>query len=131
MMTILFIHFRLCLYILLCVTYILLIFFFLMIRRPPRSTLFPYTTLFRSRKSLNSRLSSVSPRAPRTSRNVPTPVPTPRSEEHTSELQSLAYLVCRLLLEKKKKKEKQHNNSNHQHEQTIKRPAADTDSIRT
>src|SRR5258707_13783749 len=73
-------------------------FFFLMIRRPPRSTLFPYTTLFRS--------------------PVPDPEPVPlpafrehpgrpdgreyRSEEHTSELQSRQYLVCRLLLEKKK-----------------------------
>src|SRR5215204_7743998 len=80
-------------------------FFFLMIRRPPRSTLFPYTTLFRSR--------SPSGRAPRT----PAPLPTPaspaagrartrahaRSEEHTSELQSHSDLVCRLLLEKKKK----------------------------
>src|SRR6266436_9364544 len=68
-------------------------FFFLMIRRPPRSTLFPYTTLFRSS-------------APR-SAATPTPArPTPgscgRSEEHTSELQSRLHLVCRLLLEKKK-----------------------------
>src|SRR5229473_6702354 len=68
-------------------------FFFLMIRRPPRSTLFPYTTLFRSRL------------AACTVCCISTAVvtgPTPRSEEHTSELQSLAYLVCRLLLEKKK-----------------------------
>src|SRR5229473_4584376 len=69
-------------------------FFFLMIRRPPRSTLFPYTTLFRS-------ILSCGPCA------LPSPnisaVPPLRSEEHTSELQSLAYLVCRLLLEKKKK----------------------------
>src|SRR2546425_3033500 len=76
-----------------------------MIRRPPRSTLFPYTTLFRSFK-ISSRSArraaardatfSDEPRAlsPVASRN--------RSEEHTSELQSLAYLVCRLLLEKKK-----------------------------
>src|SRR2546425_12375109 len=74
-------------------------FFFLMIRRPPRSTLFPYTTLFRS---------------PSTHERWRTPAraccswsgssPPKRSEEHTSELQSLAYLVCRLLLEKKKKK---------------------------
>src|SRR5260221_13859478 len=82
----------------------LFFFFFLMIRRPPRSTLFPYTTLFRSRSAL-----------------VNTPVPGPssrmgpshgdismrrshprRSEEHTSELQSHSDLVCRLLLEKKK-----------------------------
>src|SRR5215217_5545743 len=71
------------------------LFFFLMIRRPPRSTLFPYTTLFRS------------PNRPRTATG---PAPTAaghgcgsRSEEHTSELQSRQYLVCRLLLEKKKK----------------------------
>src|SRR6266545_7255870 len=71
-------------------------FFFLMIRRPPRSTLFPYTTLFRSGSS-----SWVPPNqfADSTDR-------APRSEEHTSELQSLAYLVCRLLLEKKKIKKK-------------------------
>src|SRR5688572_32550699 len=69
-------------------------FFFLMIRRPPRSTLFPYTTLFRSAP------------APVPCRR-PTPGPScrrPRSEEHTSELQSQSNLVCRLLLEKKKKK---------------------------
>src|SRR6185437_16680859 len=67
-------------------------FFFLMIRRPPRSTLFPYTTLFRS----CSRCARWT--APGTWCSGRT-----RSEEHTSELQSLAYLVCRLLLEKKKK----------------------------
>src|SRR2546425_6041966 len=67
-----------------------------MIRRPPRSTLFPYTTLFRSlcRRWSASALSPEGGFAP-----LPEP---PRSEEHTSELQSLAYLVCRLLLEKKK-----------------------------
>src|SRR6202021_3733627 len=70
-------------------------FFFLMIRRPPRSTLFPYTTLFRSWRC--SRHSS-RPR-PNVSPSSRTP---PRSEEHTSELQSRQYLVCRLLLEKKK-----------------------------
>src|SRR5437868_12540265 len=94
--------------------HIILTFFFLMIRRPPRSTLFPYTTLFRSKEfgpavlppailvgkkewrtgnrchsSLSSRQISARPR--------------PRSEEHTSELQSRFDLVCRLLLEKKKK----------------------------
>src|SRR5229473_5415307 len=77
-------------------------FFFLMIRRPPRSTLFPYTTLFRSRAG------SLAPAVNRSKRAVAsrstTARPFPRSEEHTSELQSLAYLVCRLLLEKKKKK---------------------------
>src|SRR3989442_13120445 len=76
-------------------------FFFLMIRRPPRSTLFPYTTLFRSEESLT------------TTNRVPRGVPIAvtdlrpfvvqvRSEEHTSELQSRPHLVCRLLLEKKK-----------------------------
>src|SRR5687767_15690737 len=71
-------------------------FFFLMIRRPPRSTLFPYTTLFRSRlRSLGQDDQLLGPR-------VEIPLEEPRSEEHTSELQSLAYLVCRLLLEKKK-----------------------------
>src|SRR5574340_1335574 len=70
-------------------------FFFLMIRRPPRSTLFPYTTLFRS---------GTRPGGPR--RAVRHPGMGQRSEEHTSELQSPKDLVCRLLLEKKKKKEK-------------------------
>src|SRR2546425_11915292 len=77
------------------------IFFFLMIRRPPRSTLFPYTTLFRSPCGRAPRpapgCSGGTPRRSRQRRSCP------RSEEHTSELQSLAYLVCRLLLEKKKK----------------------------
>src|SRR3712207_6945305 len=92
-----------------------------MIRRPPRSTLFPYTTLFRSTGRLlvagRDRVSFLQP--------VPQPLdPLPvhidpvrvahrsfvaRSEEHTSELQSRQYLVCRLLLEKKKKKYKQHH----------------------
>src|SRR2546425_1746252 len=82
-------------------------FFFLMIRRPPRSTLFPYTTLFRSSSARPAAAGSTgtwssiwrraSPARASCSRT------TSRSEEHTSELQSLAYLVCRLLLEKKKK----------------------------
>src|SRR6266540_4894559 len=76
-------------------------FFFLMIRRPPRSTLFPYTTLFRSRSPC-SRDSG----PPRTSWPTSPASPGPRSEEHTSELQSHHDLVCRLLLEKKKKKNK-------------------------
>src|SRR5215213_10619327 len=81
--------FRLCAY-----YHLLFFFFFLMIRRPPRSTLFPYTTLFRSTPAGppadpgRARL-GVAPRGG-------------RSEEHTSELQSLTNLVCRLLLEKKK-----------------------------
>src|SRR5436305_14015533 len=69
------------------------LFFFLMIRRPPRSTLFPYTTLFRSRPW------APSPRCTITSACCG---PGSRSEEHTSELQSRPHLVCRLLLEKKK-----------------------------
>src|SRR5476651_1436143 len=69
--------------------------FFLMIRRPPRSTLFPYTTLFRSWAAM-TRASCSSARVPVSTRT------TMRSEEHTSELQSRQYLVCRLLLEKKK-----------------------------
>src|SRR5947199_10492442 len=76
-------------------------FFFLIIRRPPRSTLFPYTTLFRSedrhcwycRRSAKECIAAVPSLA--------------RSEEHTSELQSLRHLVCRLLLEKKKKRLRQ------------------------
>src|SRR6266496_6280429 len=81
-------------------------FFFLMIRRPPRSTLFPYTTLFRSRPSARPLFSSrgVRHRAPHPRRGRPQPGPA-RSEEHTSELQSRRDLVCRLLLEKKKKKQ--------------------------
>src|SRR3712207_7252975 len=94
-----------------------------MIRRPPRSTLFPYTTLSRSahhaiaqhlrhharrcdRRALGVRLGQTL--HPRPERQVAVRQPTPgeRSEEHTSELQSRQYLVCRLLLEKKKKKNK-------------------------
>src|SRR3712207_8960527 len=83
-------------------------FFFLMIRRPPRSTLFPYTTLFRSGVSLGVRAShTTSTGSTRDARQTRPHVLrcnlAPRSEEHTSELQSRQYLVCRLLLEKKKK----------------------------
>src|SRR5258708_24655748 len=95
------------------------IFFFLMIRRPPRSTLFPYTTLFRSIRtpsiSFSSRDSAPLPKSRRslaaelawTSFELSStvsrePFTFPRSEEHTSELQSPDHLVCRLLLEKKK-----------------------------
>src|SRR2546425_8276039 len=81
-------------------------FFFLMIRRPPRSTLFPYTTLFRSprRKALGDLGDrQVPPHRARARRGQRRDGYPRRSEEHTSELQSLAYLVCRLLLEKKKK----------------------------
>src|SRR2546430_13606036 len=70
-----------------------------MIRRPPRSTLFPYTTLFRSARIADQ------PRAAPHQHDGPVPgeLEVPRSEEHTSELQSQSNLVCRLLLEKKKK----------------------------
>src|SRR2546422_11732946 len=81
-------------------------FFFLMIRRPPRSTLFPYTTLFRSRDgdlvAGLRRAEEVGERRERVARVSGLD----RSEEHTSELQSRLHLVCRLLLEKKKKKKK-------------------------
>src|SRR3712207_6877395 len=95
------------------------LFFFLMIRRPPRSTLFPYTTLFRSEALIftGSPVCGLRPmraarlrtcRMPRPDRRILSPffrllAIISRSEEHTSELQSRQYLVCRLLLEKKKK----------------------------
>src|SRR3712207_8675870 len=97
----------------------MVIFFFLMIRRPPRSTLFPYTTLFRSLPSAPRRdrdadvpdalrrgrrrpRDDLRRRDRRTGGRVDRALPR-RSEEHTSELQSRQYLVCRLLLEKKKR----------------------------
>src|SRR5438067_13067874 len=75
------------------------VFFFLMIRRPPRSTLFPYTTLFRSVRSRTAQFGSKMVAARSLSAHELS-----RSEEHTSELQSRFDLVCRLLLEKKKNK---------------------------
>src|SRR5438105_9033736 len=90
-------------YCLACSLYLLFFFFFfLMIRRPPRSTLFPYTTLFRS-------LSIPFSTAGVGSGCCPLRCGRTRSEEHTSELQSRVDLVCRLLLEKKKKKKKHKN----------------------
>src|SRR3712207_8437538 len=109
-----------------------------MIRRPPRSTLFPYTTLFRSRRREPRHLPSqgaqalpprevlrAAPRAParmarRGRRSRPDAHPArarapPRSEEHTSELQSRQYLVCRLLLEKKKKIKRKTRAYKHNH----------------
>src|SRR2546427_6942567 len=77
-------------------------FFFLMIRRPPRSTLFPYTTLFRSARRAGC-LVLRPERLPGTARLRRPLRRSARSEEHTSELQSQSNLVCRLLLEKKKK----------------------------
>src|SRR5689334_23782571 len=79
-----------------------------MIRRPPRSTLFPYTTLSRSSDSAGSRRR----RSSGTYRRWRCPR---RSEEHTSELQSQFHLVCRLLLEKKKKKKIHHHLINNTH----------------
>src|SRR5438105_12855998 len=73
-----------------------------MIRRPPRSTLFPYTTLFRSRGRVGARRLAVRHHAPGRIRRCTRMRPGARSEEHTSELQSRVDLVCRLLLEKKK-----------------------------
>src|SRR5438132_4610916 len=92
------------------------IFFFLMIRRPPRSTLFPYTTLFRSRRRPGGNTAGFE-RAPRSpacgcSRQ------SSRSEEHTSELQSHSDLVCRLLLEKKKKNNKKQQPTQKMHIRT-------------
>src|SRR5258705_7777868 len=78
-------------------------FFFLMIRRPPRSTLFPYTTLFRS-VQVARRRGAHQPARLQQRRRGTLPRERQRSEEHTSELQSLRHLVCRLLLEKKKNK---------------------------
>src|SRR5690242_21400745 len=76
-----------------------------MIRRPPRSTLFPYTTLFRSLIDLGT-FERVGRRGQQTQPAAVAQRQVPRSEEHTSELQSHVNLVCRLLLEKKKKKKK-------------------------
>src|SRR5438034_8735351 len=82
-----------------CCSCLLFFFFFLMIRRPPRSTLFPYTTLFRS---INKPPTNSPQKMLRSSMNAVS-ISVNRSEEHTSELQSHSDLVCRLLLEKKKK----------------------------
>src|SRR5262245_64683172 len=88
---------------------IVLLFFFFTIRRPPRSTLFPYTTLFRSDspRASDGRCVHETHRSPderrlRVHARWRAPAAGSRSEEHTSELQSLRHLVCRLLLEKKK-----------------------------
>src|SRR6476620_12456190 len=100
------------------ISFLCFFFFFLMIRRPPRSTLFPYTTLFRSPAPAARRRHRLSD-GDRARGG--------RSEEHTSELQSRQYLVCRLLLEKKKKtvilpftKKKKKKNRTKNKKQTIK-----------
>src|SRR5687768_17821032 len=102
-------------------------FFFLMIRRPPRSTLFPYTTLFRSNDFWGKGLSGgklivFPPRKSTFASHENVIIGNVRSEEHTSELQSRLHLVCRLLLEKKKKKKKKINktNKNKNHEKILK-----------
>src|SRR5437660_5430984 len=96
----------------------LFFFFFLMIRRPPRSTLFPYTTLFRSApllinatSHLQYALRSLDSAARRPEKRGEMKKRAARSEEHTSELQSRGHLVCRLLLEKKKKRKKHKTNT--------------------
>src|SRR5205814_9964907 len=98
------------------------LFFLSLLRRPPRPTLFPYTTLFRSRNTV-ARVSIQAvdqsargdlPDLQRIGRTCSRKQVLCRSEEHTSELQSLRHLVCRLLLEKKKKKKKNQNNKNKQ-----------------
>src|SRR5207253_8118793 len=113
------------LFLFLHVFYLVFVFFFLLIRRPPRSTLFPYTTLFRSvciRQTISLRLRTMSVTSSLTPVIVENSCATPsirtlvtaapvRSEEHTSELQSRGHLVCRLLLEKKKKKKKKKKHS--------------------
>src|SRR5256885_15882003 len=80
-----------------------IIFFFLMIRRPPRSTLFPYTTLFRSEVTDDEFVEVATREVKRRREAIDAYERAGRSEEHTSELQSPCNLVCRLLLEKKKK----------------------------
>src|SRR5947199_10689065 len=95
--------FTFCSYSLLCL-FFFLSFFFLMIRRPPRSTLFPYTTLFRSVSGVLCSSAAAWAIQPVQAVGAEPTDARVRSEEHTSELQSLRHLVCRLLLEKKKKK---------------------------
>src|SRR5690349_22181479 len=92
-------------------SYLFFFFFFLMIRRPPRSTLFPYTTLFRSYRDVAAAAVLVA-RASRDQLGDDAV----RSEEHTSELQSRRDLVCRLLLEKKKKKKSNLLDEKHIHD---------------
>src|SRR5436190_16041363 len=94
-----------------------------MIRRPPRSTLFPYTTLFRSRRYRPRRTEPFRLLRPRRALARHSRQSRPRSEEHTSELQSHSDLVCRLLLEKKKKKKKKKETARQKkHRQAIRQP---------
>src|SRR5205809_3064861 len=97
----------------------LVFFLSLILRRPPSSTLFPYTTLFRSRRPrlrrVRARLGRARPRSPRLGCDRGRA----RSEEHTSELQSRLHLVCRLLLEKKKKHDDPSKSSSRPHTVTV------------
>src|SRR5258707_8778266 len=106
------------------VGYDLVVFFFLMIRRPPRSTLFPYTTLFRSSQRLLRRIKQDLAGSYRLLRRIEQGASQIllRSEEHTSELQSRQYLVCRLLLEKKKKRDQRHNKTIYTPDSRLRRP---------
>src|SRR2546430_13583623 len=111
------------------VSYMYFFFFFLMIRRPPRSTLFPYTTLFRSREPTIHDLFRHTAGLTHGGEPEKNAIDAAyiRSEEHTSELQSQSNLVCRLLLEKKKKEQTstqmsyihQNTNQRHHYRQTI------------
>src|SRR2546430_3932244 len=105
-----------------CTIFLFLFFFFLMIRRPPRSTLFPYTTLFRSHPSARrpaARSASRRRLPPRRRKTGCHRCGQSRSEEHTSELQSQSNLVCRLLLEKKKINNKQLYDHKYINKQTL------------
>src|SRR5438034_6478418 len=104
----------------LCRVHITVYFFFLMIRRPPRSTLFPYTTLFRSRTRGGAKIQLSAELAGAFAAKTAN-VHRGRSEEHTSELQSHSDLVCRLLLEKKKKKKINQRQIGHHSNQEAKR----------
>src|SRR5256885_13230872 len=86
-----------------------------MIRRPPRSTLFPYTTLFRSRREYHKNLERRVVEATRDLASKHSQLQETRSEEHTSELQSPCNLVCRLLLEKKKKNQTRNITTSQEH----------------
>src|SRR2546430_12378432 len=102
-----------------------------MIRRPPRSTLFPYTTLFRSPAGIRHQLGRAELGVHHHQPILPRPFALTRSEEHTSELQSQSNLVCRLLLEKKKDEEKEGTvgHVEHSHEPEDQREAAGDDEV--
>src|SRR5687768_17896856 len=116
------------LYLVFCLVVYVFFFFFLMIRRPPRSTLFPYTTLFRSPANVLYVASTYN--------GTFSWINLDRSEEHTSELQSRLHLVCRLLLEKKKQKKIKQEVSNLNKAQAVliqhhRQPSTDHNCLRT